>query len=132
MVNLLFLVVAIVFFSFFRIICTTTIVATQTCLIAYGFWLTDVISMLCIASVILALIFNIFIIEYGYIFIVRILKLKKDKHCQQKQIDNIDFHKVIEDAEVQRMILLKHFCPMLLRYHFLEHYQELKDEDIKV
>lgn len=132
MVNPTFvLVITIVFISFSRIICCTTIVTTQTFLIVFGFWLTEVVSMLCVSSVILALIFNIFIIEYGYIFIVRTLNLKNDEH-QQKQTNNIDFPEIIEKAEIQREVLLNQFGPHFLRKPFMRYYHKLKDEDIKV
>lgn len=87
--------------------------------------------MLCISSVILALILNICVLEYVSIWIIRIIKLKRE-NFQEKHAKGVNIPDVIEKAEIQRAIMLKKFGPMNLRKHFWGSYSRLKNEDIKV
>lgn len=91
----------------------------------------EIMSLLCFASVLLAIIFNIFFLEIVYIFIHKTIKFKKSKNVQT-YIKIPNRSEVIENAELQRAILYKKFGVSLLRPSLSKRYSDVGDGDTKV
>lgn len=83
------------------------------------------------SSAILAVVFNIFFLEYGYI-IVRRLLIIKDGIFPKRIVENVDLGAITENAEQQREILFEEYGPTLLRGLYMRYYPRLKAADIKV
>lgn len=111
--------------------CCSVTVFSLTFLIVFGFWLAEITSFLCVASVLLAVVFNIFLLEYAYIFIYKTISYKKGKYAQE-QIKRLNTVEIIENVELQREILYSKHGSALLRPSFQKQYSDLSDGDMKV
>lgn len=98
----------------------------MTFLIVCGFWSSETTSLLCIASVLLALIFDVLVLEYVYFLV-----FKGEIFCNEK-INNVDKAAVIEKAELQRATLFATLGNRMLRPFIVHLYEPLKEEYFKV
>lgn len=91
----------------------------------------QITSLLCVVTAILTFLFNIIIVEYGYILLMR--KLNLNKSAETIDEDHIDTLKVTQAAEIQREFLCKRFgCNTLRKYFFQGSYSTMTDDDVKV
>lgn len=101
-------------------------------LVMSGFWLAEVTSMMCMASALLAIIQNILLFEYAYIFACKLIQFRKGISTVAKYSENLNAVQILQDVEKQREVLYETVGNSSLRPYLQHHYSDLTEEDIKV
>lgn len=88
---------------------------------------------MCTASAILAILFNVLVLENIYILLIRRYFLYGKVFDFDMFGENIDMHEVTESAEIQRDYLCRRFgCIGLRKYFFKSYYAQMTFSDVMV